>query len=196
PGGGLTGHNPPPPPAAVVAGGGGRRPPRGGPRRPPPLADPVLDLRVDRATALAYEVEAGCYIQVIDVEGRQCLDFLAFDAARLAEGAERGLDATTTRNLTGSAYPQPGLFGKFFNGEMRPLVVGVRDTVGRHDPFARACNAKYYEDLVSPGPGNCPDNFNGQLTQFGIAPRRGWPALNFFYNPFFNDANQLFFDEP
>jgi aminomethyltransferase len=166
------------------------------PRLPPPLADPVLDLRVDRATALAYEVQAGCYIQVIDVEGRQCSDFLAFDAARLAEGAERGLDATTTRNLMGNAYPQPGLFGKFFDQDMRPLVEVVRDTVGRHDTFALACNAKYYEDLGYPGHVNCTDNFNGQLAPFGIAARRGWPALNFFYNTFFNDSNQLFFDEP
>jgi aminomethyltransferase len=163
---------------------------------PPPLADPLLDVRVDKATALAYEVKAGQYIQVIDVEGRQCSDFLAFNARRLAEGIERGLDATTTRNLTGNAYPQPGLFGKFFDQDMRPLVEVVRDTVGRHDTFALACNAKYYEDLGYPGHVNCTDNFNRQLSPYAIAERRGWPALNFFYNTFFNEANQLFFDEP
>ena len=166
------------------------------PRLPPPLADPVLDLRVDTATACSYEVEAGQYIQVIDVEGRQCSDFLAFHARRLAEGAERGLDATTTRNLMGNAYPQPGLFGKFYDQDMRPLVEVVRDTVGRHDTFALACNAKYYEDMGYPGHVNCTDNFNGQLARYGIAPRRGWPALNFFYNTSFSDANQLVFDEP
>ncbi len=166
------------------------------PTLPPPLADPVLDLRVNSSTALAYQVEAGQYIQVIDVEGRQCSDFLAFDERRLADGTERGLDATTTRNLMGNAYPQPGLYGKFFDQDMRPLVEVVRDTVGRHDTFALACNAKYYEDMGYPGHVNCTDNFNGQLTPFGIAARRGWPALNFFYNTFFNDANQLFFDEP
>jgi aminomethyltransferase len=163
---------------------------------PPPLADPLLDLRIDTATAMAYEVKAGQYIQVIDVEGRQCSDFLAFNARRLADGVERGLDATTTRNLTGNAYPQPGLFGKFFDQDMRPLVEVVRDTVGRHDTFALACNAKYYEDMGYPGHVNCTDNFNGQLRSYGIAERRGWPALNFFYNTFFNEANQLFFDEP
>ena len=166
------------------------------PRLPPPLADPVLDLRVDSATALAYEVEAGQYIQVIDVEGQQCSDFLAFDSRRLSEGVERGLDATTTRNLMGNAYPQPGLYGKFFDQDMRPLVEVVRDTVGRHDTFALACNAKYYEDMGYPGHVNCTDNFNGQLGRFGVAARRGWPALNFFYNTFFNGSNQLFFDEP
>ena len=93
---------------------------------PPPLADPLLDLRVDTATARSYEVKAGQYIQVIDVEGRQCSDFLAFCARQLAGGTERGLDATTTRNLTGNAYPQPGLFGKFFDQDMRPLVEVVR----------------------------------------------------------------------
>ena len=166
------------------------------PRLPPPLADPVLDIRVDSATALAYEVEAGQYIQVIDVEGQQCSDFLAFDSRRLSEGVERGLDATTTRNLMGNAYPQPGLYGKFFDQDMRPLVEVVRDTVGRHDTFALACNAKYYEDMGYPGHVNCTDNFNGQLGRFGVAARRGWPALNFFYNTFFNGSNQLFFDEP
>ena len=66
---------------------------------------------------------------MIDVEGRQCSDFLAFCARQLAEGTERGLDATTTRNLMGNAYPQPGLFGKFYDQDMRPLVEVVRDTV-------------------------------------------------------------------
>ena len=166
------------------------------PRLPPPLADPLLDFRVGSSTALAYEVKAGQYIQVIDVEGRQCSDFLAFDGRRLADGTERGLDATTTRNLTGSAYPQPGLFGKFFDQDMCPLVEVVRDTVGRHDTFALACNAKYYEDKGYPGHVNCTDNFNTELRPFGIAERRGWPALNFFYNTFFDEANQLYFDEP
>ena len=75
------------------------------PELPPPLAEPRLDVRVDAATALAYEVRAGEFIQVIDVEGKQCSDFLAFDRRKLENGLERGLDATTTRTLMGQAYP-------------------------------------------------------------------------------------------
>jgi glycine cleavage system T protein (aminomethyltransferase) len=41
---------------------------------PAPLAEPRLDFRVDKATALSYEVRSGEYIQVIDVEGKQCSD--------------------------------------------------------------------------------------------------------------------------
>ena len=163
---------------------------------PPPLAEPIIDMRIDKATALSYEVEKGQYIQIIDVEGRQCSDFLAFHRQRLEEGKERGLDATTTRTLMGNAYPSPGLFGKFYDRDMQALVEVVRDTVGRHDTFALACNARYYEDLGYPGHVNCTDNFNAELDRYGIEKRRGWPALNFFYNTAFGADLVLVSDEP
>jgi aminomethyltransferase len=175
---------------------------RSAPRRyeqdelPPPLAEPRLDVRIDAATALAYEVRAGEFIQVIDVEGKQCSDFLAFDGRKLERGLERGLDATTTRSLMGMAYPQPGLQGKFYDVDQDPLIEVVRDTVGRHDTFGLACTAKYYEDKGYPGHVNCSENFNGQVTPYGIAPRAGWEALNFFYNTGFDAQNVFVMDEP
>ncbi|HIE66873.1 MAG TPA: aminomethyltransferase, partial [Acidimicrobiia bacterium] len=42
---------------------------------PTPLADQNQDLRIRASTARAYEVKAGEFIQVIDVEGRECSDF-------------------------------------------------------------------------------------------------------------------------
>ena len=96
----------------------------------------------------------------------------------------------------GNAYPTPGLNGKFYDLDMDPLVEVIRDTVGRHDTFALACQAKYYDDLGYPGHINCTDNFNGALTRFAIAPRKGWEALNFFYNTAFDSNMQLVSDEP
>ena len=162
---------------------------------PAPLAEARLDFRVDKATALAYEVRAGEYIQVIDVEGKQCSDFLAFHRGRLEDGIERGLDSTVTRSITGTAYPAPGLFGKFYDADMNPLVEVVRDTVGRHDTFQLACYAKYYEDMGYPGHVNCTDNFNAALDPYGVAKREGWPALNFFFNTAYADR-YLATDEP
>ncbi|MEC8969626.1 MAG: DUF1989 domain-containing protein, partial [Actinomycetota bacterium] len=80
---------------------------------PTPLADQNQDLRIDAATARVYEVKAGEFIQVIDVEGRECSDFQCFDAARLDGGVEAALDATITRSLMGASYPMPGLFAKY-----------------------------------------------------------------------------------
>ncbi len=168
----------------------------GEPRLPEPLAEPRLDFQVDRASALAYEVRAGEYIQVIDVKGRQCSDFLAFHAPKLQAGLERGLDSTTTRSLMGNAYPQPGLHGKFYDQDQEPLVEVVRDTVGRHDTFGLACTAKYYEDMGYFGHVNCSENFNGQLLPYTIAPRKGWPALNLFYNTALDSSNLIVMDEP
>ena len=166
------------------------------PELPPPLAEPRLDFRVDRATALSYEVKAGEYIQIIDVEGKQCSDFLAFHRRKLEDGVERGFDPTITRTLMGNAFPQPGLYSKFFDLDMDVLVEVVRDTVGRHDSFLLACTSRYYENLGYFGHTNCTDNFNRQLETYAIAPRKGWQALNFFYNTMFATDNLLVFDEP
>ncbi|HXV25072.1 MAG TPA: DUF1989 domain-containing protein [Alphaproteobacteria bacterium] len=171
-------------------------PERTEPVLPPPLAEPRLEFRVPRASALAYEVAEGEFVQVIDIEGRQCSDFLAFNARRLQVGTERGLEVTTTRTLNGLAYPGPGLYAKFFDQDMQPLVEVVRDTVGRHDAFALACTAKYYEDQGYPGHPNCSDNFSTALAPFGVTPRRGWPAINYFYNTFLGGDNVLTLDEP
>ena len=163
---------------------------------PTPLADQNQDLRIWASTARAYEVKAGEFIQVIDVEGRECSDFQCFDAARLEDGVEAVLDATTTRSLMGASYPMPGLYAKYFTHDFKPMVEIIHDTVGRHDTFNTACNARYYEEMGYPGHINCSDNFNSVLDPYGIAPRRGWEAINFFYNTNLDDSNQLFFEEP
>lgn len=163
---------------------------------PPPLAEPKLDLRIRAASASAYRVKAGDYIQIIDVDGQQCSDFLAFDAAKLAAGREKGLDPTTTRTLMGSASPGPGLHSKYYDEDQTALVEVIRDTVGRHDTFMLACNAKYYDDMGYPGHDNCTDNFNRALAPYGIEPKMGWPAVNFFYNTFVAPGDRIGMDEP
>lgn len=163
---------------------------------PEALAPPKKEIRIAAATASAYEVAAGDYIQIIDVSGRQCSDFIAFDAAALVSGTEVEIDATTTRTLIGATTPGPGLHSKFFDAAQRPMVETIRDTVGRHDTFMLACNAKYYEDMGYPGHDNCTDNFNRALADFKVKPRKGWPAINFFYNTFVGDDNTISLDEP
>ena len=133
------------------------------PNIPEPLVDPLNEIFVERRTASEYQVKKGDYIQVINLFGRQCSDFLAFDTAKLEKGIERGLDPTTTRTFMGALYPGPGLFSKFFNAEHEPVIEVIRDTVGKHDTFNYACTAKYYEDMGYMGHINCSENFNNVL---------------------------------
>ncbi len=165
-------------------------------RLPDPLADPISDIRIEARTAFAYEVKAGQYIQIIDVEGRECSDFQCFDLAALDKGLERCLDATSTRHVIGASYPAPGLLAKFYTQDFEPLVELIRDTCGRHDSFGTACTAKYYDDMGYPGHVNCSENFNRALQPFGIQSRPGWMAINLFFNTNIDDANQMYFDEP
>lgn len=163
---------------------------------PDPLAEPILDLRVKSATAQAYLVRAGEYLQILDVDGRQCTDFQCFDARKLDRGIQNPLDVTTTRTILGHSYAMPGLHSKYFDQDMTALVEVVQDTCGRHDTFAMACAAKYYDDIGYPGHANCSDNFNAALAPYGVEPRKGWMAANFFFNTWIDAHGVLMTDEP
>lgn len=163
---------------------------------PAPLADEKASVHIAAATAKAYEAREGDFIQIIDVDGRQCSDFQCFDKRALDQGKTRNLSATTTRSLMGNAYPVPGLFSKFYDIDFNPLVEVVQDTCGRHDSFGVACTSKYYDEAGYPGHVNCSENFNVALEPYSIEPRKGWQAMNLFFNTFFDEAFSFTFDDP
>lgn len=163
---------------------------------PDPLADPLLDMNILPGHASAYEVKQGEYIQILDVQGRECSDFQAFSRRALDKGLECEIDPTTTRSLMGTLYPQPGIFSRYWSQDQEPLVEIVQDTCGRHDTFGLACTARYYDDLGYPGHLNCSDNMNTDLARFDIRPRSGWPAINFFFNTMLDDTNAIGMDDP
>ncbi|MFK3795697.1 DUF1989 domain-containing protein [Pseudomonas sp. NPDC088444] len=166
------------------------------PALPEPLGELLDEFTIRAGTAHSYTVAKGQYIQVLDVAGRQCSDFVAFDRRALDRGIELDLDQTVTRTLNGSAYPAPGLFGKFFDRRMQPMLEVVQDTVGRHDAFALACAARYYESHGYFGHDNCSDNLSRALAAHGVQAREGWPAINFFFNTAIDAHQQMTLDEP
>lgn len=149
---------------------------------PAPLGEIRDEFTVSRATAQAYHLKKGEVVQVIDVDGQQCSDFMALRTAGLDKGIEQRIDSTVTRSMVGGAYPGPGLFDKFYDSDMRPLLNVVQDTVGRHDTFALACTARGYEERGFPGHVNCSDNISNALAPYGVEKRSAWPAINFFFN--------------
>ncbi|MEM1365456.1 MAG: DUF1989 domain-containing protein [Pseudomonadota bacterium] len=161
------------------------------PDLPEPLGRVVDEWRVPRATALAYEVRKGQFLQVIDVEGQQCSDFMAMRADALDKGIERYIDSTVTRSMTHGAYPRPGTLDKFYDQNMQALLSVRQDTVGRHDTFALACTGKGYEERGFPGHINCSDNISEAYEPFGIASRAAWPAINFFFNSSISSHDNL-----
>ncbi len=149
---------------------------------PDPLGRVRDEFRIGRASARAYEVKKGQFVQILDVEGQQCSDFMAMRSDALDQGLERHIDSTVSRTMARGAYPLPGLHDKFFDQDIRPLLAVRQDTVGRHDTFALACTARGYEERGFPGHINCSDNISDAFEPYSIARRRAWPAINFFFN--------------
>ena len=167
------------------------------PQSPPdPLADPLQDFNIQPGNAASYIVRKGEYIQILDIKGRECSDFQAFSLRALDRGLERDIDPTTTRTLTGTLYPTPGIFSKYWSMDQEPLMEIIQDTCGRHDTFGLACTARYYEDMGYPGHVNCSDNINADLARRGIRSRGGWPAINFFFNTMLDDTHAIGLDDP
>ncbi|MEE1925239.1 DUF1989 domain-containing protein [Pseudomonas sp. 148P] len=166
------------------------------PPLPAPLGELVDEFTLNPGTARDYLVGAGQYIQVLDVAGRQCSDFVAFDRRGLDSGAQIDLDPTVTRTLNGNAWPVPGLFSRYYDRNLQPMLEVVRDTVGRHDTFALACTARYYEAQGYFGHDNCSDNLSRALARHGVSARAGWPAINFFFNTAVDAHQHLTVDEP
>ena len=162
---------------------------------PDPLYDPLSETNILRQTSIGYQVKEGDYIQIISPAGRQCSDFVAFDTTKLDKNLEKGLDWQTTRTFMGNTFPGPGLFSKFYDTDHEPLVEVVRDTVGKHDTFNLACTSKYYEDAGYFGHPNCSDNLNSSMEKFGVKKRKGWHAINLFFNTSEGGLNSVVSDE-
>lgn len=145
---------------------------------PPALGEIVAEYRIEPGSAIAYSVKKDCYIQIIDVKGSQCADWIAFDALDLTES----IDNTVTRTINQTTVPQVGENSYFYSSKMRSLAQIVMDTCGYHDTLMLACTSSYYENLGCPQHPSCSENFNRVLEPYGIRPRKGWAAVNFFYN--------------
>ncbi|MEJ6392987.1 DUF1989 domain-containing protein [Gymnodinialimonas sp. 2305UL16-5] len=157
---------------------------------PPPLGQVRDEFTIARGTAQAYELNPGEVVQIIDVEGQQCSDFMAFHATGLEQSRVEMIDNTATRSMVRRAFPGPGLFDKFYDAEMRPLLNVVQDTCGRHDTYGLACTARSYEERGFPGHVNCSDNISDSMAPYGVPRRGAWPAINFFWNTWVEAHNQ------
>lgn len=158
---------------------------------PPPLGDIRDEFTVSRGTAKAYDLRPGEVVQIIDIEGQQCSDFMALHRDLLDQGIERTIDSTATRSMVRGAYPEPGLLNKFYDRDLRPMLRVLQDTCGRHDTFGMACTARGYEDRGYPGHLNCSDNISAALAPHGVGYRPAWPAINFFWNTWIDPNSPL-----
>lgn len=139
----------------------------------------VMEDRIVPARApFSVTMRAGDHLRIVDLDGRQAVDFLCFGQSRHAGQLERYHAANTIK------IPRQILIGKgsvLYSQFARPMMTVVADTVGGHDTIFGCCS--YAVDRVRYGqvnPACCQENFERELARHGIGPEHVVANVNWF----------------
>jgi uncharacterized protein YcgI (DUF1989 family) len=147
-----------------------------------------MSVRLDRTVAGgfggAWDARAGELVTVVDLEGEQTGDFVAF----VVEDPEEWLSPVHCREALRSLFVRDG--DRLVTNRRRPVLEIVRDDVGVHDATIPACDpTRYAVEFGVPGHRNCLENLWGAVAERGVDIRRMPEPLNLFQNtPVVGDA--------
>jgi urea carboxylase-associated protein 1 len=141
-------------------------------------ANAVLeDTVVDPGGDWARVVRRGERLRIVDLEGKQAVDFLCYNAA---DPAER-YNAADTMKYAGTIFLTTG--HGVYSDMGRRLFTIVADTCGRHDTIGGCCSAESnFKRYGTTGTANCRDTFLRALARFGLGKKDIVANLNFFMN--------------
>ena len=138
----------------------------------------------------ARVVRKGQTVRIVDLEGRQAVDFLCYNAAR----PEERYNAADTMKLGGSIFLGKGM--ALYSGLGNKLFTIVEDTCGYHDTIGGCCSSEINELRYSvKNTPNCRDNFLRGLAEFGLGVKDIVTNVNFFmYVPIGPDGRMAIAD--
>ncbi|GAB3277544.1 urea amidolyase associated protein UAAP2 [Kineosporia babensis] len=124
-------------------------------------------------------LKAGEVLTVIDLDGNQAVDFLAYDA----HDTSRAYSAQATLQEQSSIFLTTGSILR--DNESEPLLTVLSDDVGRHDTLGGACSKesntlRYGHHTWSQHA--CAENFLRELSRYGMGKRDHVPNVNWFMN--------------
>lgn len=133
-------------------------------------------------------VKAGELLTIVDREGNQAVDFLAYDA----ENTFDAYSAQATLQGQDSVYLQTGSILR--TAEYHPLLTVIDTGVERHDTLGGACskesNTLRYGYHTSHQHA-CADNFLTELSKYGMGKRDQVSNVNWFMNVPVDDDGAL-----
>ncbi len=129
-------------------------------------------------TGVAFELEKGQTLRVIDSEGEQVSDVVAFASARPGRAnASEWLSSGRTIDYTNTIYQTTGHV--LYSNRSNPMFTIMEDRVGRHDFLLTPCSPETFEMLYEDHQGyhpSCFENLTQNLERFGVGgityPRR------------------------
>src|SRR5438128_10307272 len=143
--------------------------------------------RLEPQTGTAFELETGQLLRIIDLEGEQVADLIAFAGEDTAEwlSSGRSIDYANRIYLTTGDV--------LYSNRNRPMFAMLQDDVGRHDFLLTPCSREtfaliYGEKNYHP---SCSENLATHLAPFGIAPDSIPTTFNIFMNVEIDAAGKL-----
>lgn len=134
--------------------------------------------RIAPRTGVAFELPKGATLTVIDPEGSQVADLLAYAAADLREVISNGrtFDYEETLALTTG--------NRLWSNRSNPMLTIVADTVGRHDFLLTPCSEATFRHFYPDRPVHrgCFGNLAEALSPWGLAEDDIPTAFNLFMN--------------
>lgn len=126
-------------------------------------------------SGIATKLKAGDYFMIEDPNGRQAVDFWAFNAANIDEC----LSAEHTRVWVNRLFPKLG--ESFHTNHRRPIVQLVADTCGVHDMLTAACDSHRYRLYgVQDDHPSCAGNLQKTMAELGHKIVHIPSPVNFF----------------
>ncbi|HEY7172044.1 MAG TPA: urea carboxylase-associated family protein [Vicinamibacterales bacterium] len=134
--------------------------------------------RIAPQSGVSLELPAGASLRVIDPQGEQVADLVAFARA----DADEWISSGRTFDYNNTIYLTAGHV--LYSNRSRPMLTIVEDTVGRHDFLYTPCSPETFTLIyktTTPHP-SCFANLTGALERYGIAPDRMPTTFNIFMN--------------
>jgi len=143
--------------------------------------------RLEPQTGTAFTLSCGQHLRVIDLEGEQVADLVAFAQADPAEwlSSGRSIDYANRIYLTTGDI--------LYSNRSWPMFTIVVDDVGRHDFLLTPCSPEtfqilYHDHDYHP---SCFENLTKNLKQFGIGPDALPTTFNIFMNVEIDSRGEL-----
>jgi len=144
-------------------------------------------IHIPAGTAKAVTLSQGQTLRIINLEGKQVADFIAYNAGDLREA----LSTMHTLVSLGRLFPTVG--DRLRSNRRRPIAEIVRDDTGRHDMLIAACDPWRYEyDFNVTGHRSCSDNYLEALADWHIERHQLPHPVNFFQNMAYPDGRVRF----
>lgn len=149
-------------------------------------------IHIEPQSGTAFKLKKGQILKIVDVEGEQVADLIAFGADDTAEWLSSG----RTIDYANTIYLTTGNI--LYSNRSRPMFRIIADTVGKHDFLLTPCSPETFEILYDNHVyvSSCFENICRNLEPFGISPDMIPTTLNVFMNVNVASNGELSIDPP